>query len=197
MKRTRVIIAFFCLLAIFWFAGLFIFVQSAIFAPTPQPLQKLDAIVALTGGSNRLDTGFELLKKGLGKKLFISGVARGVEVKSLLKRWKDEPQSNLDCCVVLGFEADNTAGNAIETIEWLKKENFHSLYLVTANYHMKRALLEFKNISPNLNIVPFPVVPEKIDMNSWWKESSIRNLIVREYMKYVAAYVLQVWRRFK
>ena len=147
--------------------------------PAPKPVQKLDAIVVLTGGSNRLDAGFNLLEQGFGKKLFISGVGRGLDVKHLLKRWKAEPQSQLDCCVVLGFEADNTVGNAVETAEWLHKEGFHSIYLVTANYHIRRALLEFGRLAPDVVITPFPVIPDRSDMS----------LIMREYTKYIAAYI--------
>jgi uncharacterized SAM-binding protein YcdF (DUF218 family) len=161
-----------------WLAGLSGFVHETEALSPPATLQKEDAIVVLTGGSNRLDAGFDLLEKGFGKKLFISGVYKGLEVKQLLKLWKDEPQSHLDCCVVLGFEADNTVGNAVETIDWLKKEGYHSIYLVTANYHLKRALLEFSSLAPDLNIVPFPVVPGP---------ATTKFLIPREYFKYLMA----------
>jgi uncharacterized SAM-binding protein YcdF (DUF218 family) len=180
-----------------WCVGLSSFVQSAAALHPAEPLQKRDAIVVLTGGSNRLDAGFDLLEKGFGKKLFISGVYRGTEIKKLLKHWKDEPQSNLDCCVVLGFEADNTAGNAVETIDWLRRQNYTSLYLVTANYHLKRALLEFNRIAPNLDIAPFPVAPDHLDLNLWWQSPLTRNLVLREYMKYIAAYLLHIGQHSK
>lgn len=173
-----------------WCAGLSSFIQSATAPPPAEPLQKRDAIVVLTGGSNRLDTGFDLLEKGAGGKLFISGVYRGTEIKMLLKHWRDEPQSSLDCCVVLGFDADNTAGNAVETVAWLRKENYTSLYLVTANYHLKRALLEFSRIAPDLDITPFPVAPDHLDLNLWWQSPATRNLILREYTKYIGAWLL-------
>jgi uncharacterized SAM-binding protein YcdF (DUF218 family) len=199
MRENRIIFA--CLglavtiLIAAWFIGLSAFIQSAASLSPPTQLRKLDAIVVLTGGSNRVDAGFDLLGKGYGKKLFISGVYRGLDVRKLLKRWKDEPQSSLDCCVVLGFEADNTAGNAVETVEWLRRENFHSLYLVTANYHIKRALMEFRRIAPDLEIVPFPVAPDRLDMKSWWQDSAMRILIVREYMKYITMYFLHNFLR--
>lgn len=171
-----------------WFMGLSLFIRSAMNLPPAGPLQKMDAIVVLTGGSNRVDAGFDLLEKGAGKKLFISGVYRGTEARQLLARWKAAPQGNLDCCVVLGFEADNTLGNAQETVEWLKKEGFHSFYLVTANYHIKRALLAFNREAPGLDIRPFPVAPDRIEMKKWWQDPVTRNLILREYMKYIATY---------
>ncbi len=158
-----------------WLTGLVFFMRDAATLTPVEPLQKLDAIVVLTGGSNRLDAGFELLDKGFGEKLFISGVSRGLDVRQLLKLWKEEPQSNLDCCVVLGFEADDTIGNATETAAWLSQENFSSIYLVTANYHIRRAMLEFHSAAPDLHIIPFPVVPGKTAFN----------LVMREYTKYL------------
>ncbi|MBU6475966.1 MAG: YdcF family protein [Alphaproteobacteria bacterium] len=168
-------------------AGLVSFVDAVAAMPAPRsPLQKLDAIVVLTGGSNRISTGFGLLEQGYGKKLFISGVYRGLDVAQLLKRWKEAPQKNLDCCVVLGFEADNTSGNAVETAAWLRKEGFRSIYLVTADYHMKRALLEFRHFAPDVAITPFPVVPDNFNVRDWWTSSSTGLLVVHEYLKYIA-----------
>lgn len=174
-----------------WLAGLLAFVRDTAALVQPDLRQKKDVIVVLTGGSNRLDAGFDLMEKGLGRKLFISGVYRGLDVKKLLKRWKDAPQSLLDCCVVLGFEADNTAGNAAETVKWLHQQNYRSLYLVTANYHIKRALLEFRDAAPDLDITPYPVAPDGIYLANWWKNEASRNVILREYMKYATIRVLK------
>ena len=197
MKRKRIIIICLSLMAVLvitgWFAGLFIFVRNLSQISTKEPLQKQDAIVTLTGGSNRIDAGFDLLERDLGKKLFISGVHQKTEVKQLLKHWKAEPQNNLDCCVILGFKAENTVENAIETVAWLRKENFHSIYLVTANYHIKRALLEFNRFAPDLEIIPFSVIPDNFITNDWWRDSTTRYLVLREYMKYIAAYFFH-WR---
>jgi uncharacterized SAM-binding protein YcdF (DUF218 family) len=159
----------------------------------PPPVSALtrtaDAIVVLTGGSKRLETGFDLLEAGIAKKLFISGVYRGVEVKELLNQWKKESQSHLDCCVELGFEADDTIGNAKETIKWLEQQGYHSIYLVTANYHMKRAMKDFETFDPDIEIIPYPVLPEGPDMKDWWRDTTYRSLILREYMKYMATVV--------
>lgn len=188
---VRLSLAVLFLLAL-WLAGLQWFTRGIIdysAAPPSDITRTADAIVVLTGGSKRLETGFELLEKGIGKKLFISGVYRGVEVKELLKQWKKEKQDSLDCCVELGFEADDTIGNAKESIRWLKQQGYHSIYLVTANYHMKRAVLDFETFAPDLEIIPYPVLPEGPDMKDWWRNPAWRSLILREYMKYLATAV--------
>lgn len=189
MTRRKLQISFTLLsLAALWLGGLFSFVRGTAEMAPPAELKPADAVVVLTGGSKRLEAGFELLKKDMGKKLFISGVQRGVEAKELIKLTRQESSAKLDCCVALGG-AENTIENARETAEWLKKEEFHSFYLVTANYHMKRALLEFGNAVPGDDIIPYPVSPEKLEMKTWWREDVMRALIVREYSKYLLEWV--------
>ncbi len=184
-KATLAVIAVIAVVALG--AGFLFFVDAVAAMPQPQqPMKKLDAIVVLTGGSNRISTGFNLLKEGYGKKLFISGVYRGLDIAQLTKRWKAAPQKRLDCCITLGFKADSTYGNAVETEAWLKKEGFRSIYLVTADYHMKRALLEFHHYAPGVLITPYPVVPDNFNVRDWWKSSSVGLLLAREYLKYVA-----------
>ena len=45
--------------------------------------EQTDAIVVLTGGSSRLEEGVNLLMQRKAKKLFVSGVYRGVDVRRL------------------------------------------------------------------------------------------------------------------
>jgi uncharacterized SAM-binding protein YcdF (DUF218 family) len=178
-RKQNIIFIIVTLILAGWLAGLYAFVNDLTAMSSPKPEQNVDAIVVLTGGSNRIDVGFNLLNQGYGQKLFISGVYKGVDVKRLLKRWKAEPKNKIDCCVEIGVEAVDTVGNAVETAEWLHKQGFHSIYLVTANYHIRRALLEFGRLAPDVALTPYPVIPEKYD----------NLLIMREYAKYLVAYV--------
>ncbi len=168
-----------------WLGGLHAFTRDIDSAAANGPLPTVDAIVVLTGGSNRLQTGFDLLRQNLGKKLFISGVYQGVEVRELLALIGPSADQTASERVVLGFEANNTVGNARETAAWLKLEGYTQFYLVTANYHLKRAALEFKMLAPDLVALPLPVTPEGLDMANWWRNDQHRSLIIREYMKYL------------
>lgn len=173
------------LLAFAWLAGLFWFARVTEAMAPPATPEKLDAIVVLTGGSNRVAAGFRLLDESRGDKLFISGVHRGVEIAELMKLLREEGSRKAECCVALGG-AENTVENAQETAAWLSKEGFKTFHLVTANYHMKRALLEFKAAAPDAEARPYPVSPQKVDMRAWWRDKASRRLIVREYTKYLA-----------
>jgi uncharacterized SAM-binding protein YcdF (DUF218 family) len=159
-------------------------VQTVQNAATPAP-PAADAIVVLTGGSNRLKTGFDLLEQKRGHKLFISGVYQGVDVKTILERMKRESPSEFDCCVVLGFDAYNTVSNARETAAWMHGMHYKTLYLVTAHYHMKRALMDFNRVAPDLVVYPYPAAPDGLDMEDWWRDGRYRSLVIREYMKYL------------
>lgn len=181
---TQSLLAVLCVVAL-WLGGLHAFTRDIDSAAANGPLPTVDAIVVLTGGSNRLQTGFDMLSQNLGKKLFISGVYQGVEVRELLALIKPTDTTDTDPRVVLGFEASNTVGNAFETAAWLRGEGYRRFYLVTANYHLKRAALEFKILAPDLEALPLPVTPEGLDMHNWWRNEQHRSLIIREYMKYL------------
>jgi uncharacterized SAM-binding protein YcdF (DUF218 family) len=149
-----------------------------------------DAIVVLTGGSERLSTGIGLLERGLADKLFISGVHRGVEVSEILKLARTE-QPELAGAIVLGHAADDTIGNAAETAAWVRKENIASLRLVTGAYHMPRSLAEFRHALPDVAIVPHPVFPDTVKSQEWWRWPGTAALLATEYSKYVAAEIRQ------
>ena len=170
-----------------WLGGL-VWYASLIPSPSEPSVAKSKAIVVLTGGSDRMAEGLRLLERGLAQKLFISGVYHRVEVKELLRVAKKNP-NELECCIELGYTADNTAGNAYETAAWMEKEGFHSLRLVTASYHMPRSLLEFHRVMPEIKIISHPVFPEGFKGEKWWLWPGSTALIASEFGKYLMALI--------
>jgi uncharacterized SAM-binding protein YcdF (DUF218 family) len=167
-------------------------VRFAIPPPAENEPAATDAIVVLTGASLRLPSGIELLREGKGRMLFVSGVPRQVDLDELLRRaGKDDAQS-LTCCIVIGHDAENTAGNAIETARWMRRQGYHSLRLVTSWYHMRRSLLEFGRAMPDVRIVPHPVFSEQVKRQNWWAWRGTAGLLTEEYGKYLAALLLPV-----
>jgi uncharacterized SAM-binding protein YcdF (DUF218 family) len=168
-----------------WLGGLFWFAAKVPHSGGTAP-ERTEAIVVLTGGSGRLAAGLRLLSEGYGRKLFVSGVARGVDVAALLRVAKRQPQE-LICCIDVGYAADNTAGNAGETASWLRAQGYRSITLVTANYHMPRSLLEFHRAMPRIKIVPHPVFPRGFKLARWWQWPGTATLLVSEYTKFLLA----------
>lgn len=170
-----------------WLAGLFWYADR-IPAEPPDAGERTDAIVVLTGGAGRLSEGLKLLAERRGEKLFVSGVYRGIDVDALLQLARQKPD-DVACCITIGYAADNTAGNARETAEWMRSADNRSLRLVTANYHMPRSLLEFRRALPDIRIVPHPVFPEAFELDCWWCGRNSALLVASEFHKYLAAFV--------
>ena len=118
----------------------------------------------------------------------IDSYAAGFVVTQLLQSGQQAPDK-FQCCVALGYEADDTEGNATETAAWMKTQKFKSLRLVTANYHMPRSLIEFRHAMPDIEIVPHPVFPETFKQDDWWLWPGSAALLAREYSKYLIALV--------
>jgi uncharacterized SAM-binding protein YcdF (DUF218 family) len=168
-----------------WVGGLLWFV-AAIPDEAADDGGTTDAIVVLTGGVGRLDAGLHLLAEGRARKLFVSGVYRGVDVSQLLRLSRQAPD-RLQCCIELGHGAVNTAGNAAETARWMRAQGFGSLRLVTSSYHMPRSVLEFRLALPGAAIIPHPVFSGQVKQAQWWAWPGTASLIVGEYSKYLLA----------
>jgi uncharacterized SAM-binding protein YcdF (DUF218 family) len=111
-----------------------------------------------------------------------------VDVSELLRVSQQAPRW-LACCVSLGYEAETTYGNAQETARWVERNDFASVRLVTAAYHMPRSLLEFRRRMPEVTIVPHPVFPDHVKQDEWWRWPGSTHLLVGEYAKYLVARV--------
>lgn len=166
-----------------WVTGLLCFAALVNKKPVDENT-KTEAIVALTGGTERLATAVELLKQGKAQKLLISGVDRKVDWLNLAQTI-DELPPELNDKIVLGHVARNTTENALESLAWMKRNGFTSLRLVTASYHMPRSYSEFKNVMPDIKILPHPVFPQTFKHADWWKWRGSTALIVSEYTKFL------------
>jgi uncharacterized SAM-binding protein YcdF (DUF218 family) len=102
-----------------------------------------------------------------------------------------EHQRWFTCCVDIDHSA-NTIGNAVETRRWMKARGFQSVIVVTANYHMPRALAELAHELPDVALVPHPVISDKVRIETWWENPETARLLFWEYVKYIVAKV-RMW----
>ncbi len=170
-----------------WVAGLIWFVSMIPSVPANDTINT-DAIVVLTGGSLRLERGFQMLIEGRAKKMFISGVENNVTLSSILRNeeYKSFAGKISPDSVTLGHKARSTIGNAEETAEWIEAEHITSVRLITGNYHMPRSIHEISLASPQVKIIPEPVFPIHFEHNDWWKFTDSIKLVLSEYNKYIA-----------
>ncbi|AQX28507.1 MULTISPECIES: YdcF family protein [unclassified Bartonella] len=155
----------------------------------PTPLPKVDAIIVLTGGKNRIETGLKLLEKGLGSRLLISGVNTTTHPKKLIRMININPQL-FSCCVDIGHQAINTQGNAEESANWVKKHRYKTLYIVTHDYHIIRSLLEFQYLMPNINFIAYPIKQDVSD--NWIKQAHQIRLLALEYIKNICVKIRMI-----
>lgn len=148
--------------------------------------EPVDGIVALTGGADRINEAVDLLMRGRGARLLITGVNEKT-TREELSRVHPDARSAFACCVDLDYRALNTIGNAEQTRLWARQHGFRSLLIVTSTYHMPRTLAEIGHVLPDVKIFAHSVVPETMDIDGWWREPQLAKLLAFEYVKYVAA----------
>jgi uncharacterized SAM-binding protein YcdF (DUF218 family) len=169
------------------FVGGFFAFGAKIAAERPNLPQKAEGMVALTGGSERIADAIRLLAEGHARRLLITGVAPVASAIEIARNVEGSFRI-LDCCVDLGYAARNTEGNALEAEEWARANGLdRSLIIVTAAYHMPRAMVEMRYRMPNSKLFAYPVVPERLRGKKWWNDRVLFRLVATEYVKYISA----------
>jgi uncharacterized SAM-binding protein YcdF (DUF218 family) len=177
-------------LAVALFCGGFLWFIHGMAADENTSTANADGIVALTGGPFRINDALDLLAAGRGRRLLITGV-NPVTRPEEISRLMPEHQRWFTCCVDIDHSA-NTIGNAVETRRWMKARGFQSVIVVTANYHMPRAMAELAHELPDVVLVPHPVISDKVRVETWWENPETARLLFWEYVKYIVAKV-RMW----
>lgn len=151
------------------------------------PWPAADGIAVLTGGAERVETGLRLLREGRGRVLLVSGAHRDVGLADVARLAAMQPE-DLAGRVALGHLATSTRGNAAEIASWARAEGIHSLLVVTAGYHMPRALLELRRALPEVALLPHPMLPAALREAGAAGRLRTWSLLGREYLKYLAVW---------
>ena len=152
----------------------------------PENTPVVDGIVVTTGGQDRLAAGLDLLSQNKAPYLLLSGVGEGI-TKQMIKSslaLTPERAAQLECCVALEFQAKDTKGNALATKKWADNNQLSVILLVTADYHMPRARLEFAAQMPKRTIIAYPINAADLYGKSWYGDWHVMRLYIREFLKY-------------
>jgi uncharacterized SAM-binding protein YcdF (DUF218 family) len=167
-----------------WAIGFAWFMRSAVRSAETPP--HADGIVALTGGAERVQTALELLAAGRADRLLVTGIGGGAELRDLARRagidWRPLAER-----VTLGRGAASTRGNAEETAAWARENGLRSLIIVTAFYHMPRAMTEMSRAMPDVRLYAAPVLPSGLRGSAGLTSWPGLRLIAGEYTKFLAA----------
>lgn len=178
LRRTAWLVSLLCAV---WLGGFALYLIDVEIAAPPNPMPQADGIVALTGGNDRVSAALALLAQHDAPRLLISGAGRGTYLGDFTS---DDVSATTRYAsdITLGHMAGTTHGNALEAADWVHFYHLRTLIIVTADYHMPRAMLEMHRHLPGIALIPAPVRPPAMD--DLFSRSTIR-LLTYEYTKYL------------
>jgi len=145
-------------------------------------------IVVLTGNTGRLVFGLDLMSNNSKSRMLITGVAKGVKYSEIIKN-RDVKRDRID----LGYKAQTTLGNAIETSLWIKEYDIRDIILVTDNWHMQRTLLLFNITMPNIEVSPYPIESMNFTMEDFFQFEKKTFFIYKEHLKYIVSHIQVIY----
>jgi len=166
-----------------------------------QAPQKADVIVVLNGrDTERSLAAVDLYKQGYANLIII---AQGSKQPGTDEFWK-RVGNNFDGKIffqraleamgvpehafkLIGNGVASTYDEAEATKEFLKKNGYKSILLVTSKWHSKRAYLTFKSVLKNdeIKLVMQPSKYDVFDPDAWWKKRNDTELFFYEYIRLV------------
>ena len=127
------------------YAAGFVFFAFTLGRPAAANAKPTDADVVLTCASGRIEHGVDVVREGQAKRLLVAGADPLVRKVDLARRIPSGAPI-IQCCVDLGSESVDTRTNAEEAQRWLDRHKFHSVRLITSDWHMRRARYEFEKV---------------------------------------------------
>ncbi len=170
-----------------WFVGLLAFTSRVEQSTPPAEPPVSDGVVVLTGASNvRLGGGDQAAgsRQGqapadLGRQP--RGLARGRAGRDQGRRGRSTTAAS-----TWATRPPTPSATPARSAEWAKAKDYHSLIVVTADYHMPRSMLELHAAMPDVTLHAYPVVTESSNAHRWWKGGTSARRMIVEYCKYLA-----------
>ena len=167
------------------------------------PPQPADAIVVFAGGvgesgeagggaQERLKTAVDLYHGGYAPAVvFSSGFVYSFKEAEVMRAFAIDQGVPADR-IILELRAANTYENVAYTTEIARQRQWRSLLLVSSPYHMRRALLVWNKVAPEVSVVPSP--PEQTQFYEHTRGASLEQIrgLMQEYVA-IAVYWWRGW----
>ena len=149
-------------------------------------LTKADAIVVVSGDSDRMKHAVDLYKQGFAHKLILSGAAKEGFTSNALAMQLEASRSGIpNKAIILEERSANTYENAQFTKEIIKSQGIRSLILVSSPYHQRRAYETFNYVlrSEDVRIQNSPSIYSNWKVDNWWLSETNTHLTNEEILK--------------
>lgn len=161
-----------------------------------EDLPEVDVIVCLAGGRGRISAASELWyryrqqagEQGAYPVLFVSGMGKGAKWDIFSKQVDSKILALLrEEDVILENLSSNTLENAEVFATAARQEDWTKVLLVTATYHMRRAVYLFnKSLNdPEITIETLSVYQSPFSANEWKKSFNGIRVTLFEFIKWV------------
>lgn len=165
----------------------FLPIAIAIYLSPQDSLEKVDAIVVVSGGDTdaRISEGVKLYEQKWAPALIFSGAAASGDVSNALAMKRiAESKGVPGASILIEEDSKTTEENAKFTAKMLKDNEFKSIILVTSPYHQRRAYTLFrKELGSEYKIVNHSSVDVNWSKKNWWDNSFARFLTFGELSK--------------
>jgi uncharacterized SAM-binding protein YcdF (DUF218 family) len=162
-----------------------------------EPPQKVDLIVTLTGEDiPRLLGTVEMYKAGYAGRIFrareplpdgyeklIASGGRYIEPRENFRKMLHSLGIGLPAFLTDDRQVESTYHEAKVVRDFLRKNDFKSIMLITSKYHSRRAYLTYKLMlkDDGVKIVSCPTKYDEFDPERWWKVRSQAKKALYEY----------------
>ena len=156
-----------------------------------EPLMPADVIVVLAGNSPyRAQHAEALYRDGLARHVIISNEplsSHGVRTTWLELRAAGVVRLAIpdDAIVPIEAIADSTYDEALSSREIMLARAWRTAIVVTDPFHMRRALLTFRQAFEPAGLValPSPADGSKYGVDNWWQDRNATMRVAQEYLK--------------
>jgi uncharacterized SAM-binding protein YcdF (DUF218 family) len=166
-----------------------------------QTAQKADLIVVLNGrDTERSLASVDLYNQGYANLIIMAGLAKQPGTDEFWKRVGDNFKEKIffqraieamgvpgSSFRLIGNGVASTYDEALATREFLKKNGYKSILLVTSKWHSKRAYLTFRSVLKNdgIKIVIQPSRYDSFRPDAWWKNRNDAEMVFDEYVRLI------------
>jgi uncharacterized SAM-binding protein YcdF (DUF218 family) len=159
------------------------------------PLEHADAILVLSDDNffaDRATRASELFRQRLAPVIVASGrrLRPSAGIAELMEHDLVERGVPREAVIRFPQDADNTREEAIALATLVTEDHWHSVIVVTSNYHTRRARYIFRHIFPDsIDVRVASARDGDFDADHWWENRKS----LKEFTRELAAMVVAMW----